>query len=163
MNHAKQRLPADITDALQALDTGVSKLRRAAKPYSPNLKFTLDGRLIGDIGELLAAKEFGITIQSKQNTGYDGIDEKDRHVEIKTTRLNSFAFRKISERVICIKLHDCTHWQVIYNGPGSNLAKLFALDHFVNQSRKITRRFPASLRSQRQLSISSILAVSSTS
>lgn len=149
----KRELPPEIAKALRQLDAGVEQLRAAGKKHELNLKFTLDGRLIGDIGEILAATELEITIQSNQNTGYDGTDRQGRRVEIKTTRLNSFAFRKIAERVICIKLHGSTHWEIIFDGAGNQIANQIPPEAFRNGSRKITRESPASLTSQRQLSI----------
>jgi hypothetical protein len=50
-----RKLPIKIQEALKHLDKGVEMLRGAGAKNAPNLKFTLDGRLIGDIGELLAA------------------------------------------------------------------------------------------------------------
>jgi len=156
----RRRLPKAISEAIEGLLSHVAGLQALARDHAPNLKFTLDGRLVGDIGELIAATKLGITIQKRQQTGFDGVDKEGRNVEIKTTFKNSFAFRKITERVICIKLHGSTHWEIIYDGLGSRLIKLFAEDAYGGNAYggdrypRITRKKPASLKSQRQLSIS---------
>jgi len=153
-NQIKRVVPRIIAEAIKEFQNQVGGLQKQAKKHAPNLNFTLDGRLVGDIGELLAAMELGIKIQKRQQTGFDGTDEAGRNVEIKTTFKESFAFRKIAERVICIKLHGSTHWEIIYDGPGYTIAKLFPKNAFIKGKREITRESPASLKSQRQLAIS---------
>ena len=152
---SKQLLPEKIRNAIQGLQEQVCCLQKLAWKHAPKLKFTLDGRLVGDIGELLAAMSLGITIQKRQETGFDGTDIQGRNVEIKTTFKDSFAFRKIAERVICIKLHGLTHWEVIYDGTGTAILPLFSQNAFVGKP-KVTHEIPASLKSQRQLSISKL-------
>jgi hypothetical protein len=151
-------LPRAIADAVLALQAQVGCLQQLAKKHAPKLNFTLDGRLVGDIGELLTAMTLGIEIQKRQETGFDGTDKEGRNVEIKTTFKESFAFRKIAERIICIKLHGFTHWEIIYDGPGTAILGLFAEDAFKGP-KTITRERPASLKSQRQLAISKFRAL----
>jgi hypothetical protein len=154
----KSPLPKAISEAIQNLQTQVDSLQQLAKRHAPKLNFTLDGRLVGDLGELLSAMKLGITIENQQRTGFDGVDQQGRNVEIKTTFQNSFAFRKIAERVICIKLHGSTHWEIIYDGDGKRLIEKFPKDAF-RGAPIITQEEPASLKSQRQLSIDKLRAL----
>ena len=155
----KYPLPKSVATIIAELHAQVGELQKLAAKHAPNLKFTLDGRLVGDIGEIIAAMELKIAIQNTQQTGHDGIDEEGRRVEIKTTFKDSFAFRKIAERLICIKLHGSTHWEIIYDGSGQHIANLFAADAFQEKNPKVTRQSPASLKSQRQLSIPKLAAL----
>lgn len=52
----------------------------------PLLKFTLDGRLLGDIGEALVADAFGITLCEQWEGGVDGRALDGRTVQIKATQ-----------------------------------------------------------------------------
>ena len=52
---------------------------------SSGLTFTLDGKLVGDIGEALAAELFGITLCGKRTPGVDGWAPDGRSVLIKAT------------------------------------------------------------------------------
>ena len=155
----KRNLPKKIHEALKHLEDGVRMLRQADAETAPKLQFTLDGRLIGDIGELLAAGHLDIAPQKCQQTGFDGTDQDGRHVEIKTTRLKSIAFRKIAERVICIKIHGNSHWEVIFDGPGTQIADQFLERDFKEGESQVKRGKPASLRSQRQLSIKKLASL----
>lgn len=156
----KQFFPAAISKALTAMQEQSDALEVLAIENGIDRKFTLDGRLIGDIGELIAAMNLGISLTKTQKTGYDGIDSKGRQVEIKTTQTNFFAFRKIAQRVICIKLHDTTHYEVIYDGPGKIL-----LPEFTDASFKVLRpttigKEHVSLVGQRQISITTLQELS---
>ena len=46
-----------IAEALRLISEGIQHLKRAF----PNRKFTIDGRLVGDIGEIIAALEMTLT------------------------------------------------------------------------------------------------------
>ncbi len=157
----KYPLPKSVATIIAELHAQVGELQKLAAKHAPNLKFTLDGRLVGDIGEIIAAMELKIAIQKTQQTGHDGIDEKGRRVEIKTTFKDSFAFRKIAERLICIKLHGSTHWEIVYDGSGARIAEEFPKKAFKKNSNQVLPDQPASLKSQRQLSTRKLAALKS--
>ncbi len=149
----KTTLPRSISTALTAMQEQSNRLQALAEKNGARREFTLDGRLIGDVGELLAAMKMGVTLTETQKTGYDGTDRKKQQVEIKTTQANSFAFRKIAKRVICIKLHGTTHYEVVYNGLGQKLLPLFTDAAFPGRRPGTIDKEPISLIGQRQLSI----------
>ena len=152
----KVALPPAIKDALSAMQKQSECLRILAEENGTRREFTLDGRLIGDIGELLATMKMGVTLTETQKTGYDGIDHNKQQVEIKTTQAKSFAFRKIAKRVICIKLHGTTHYEVVFDGLGQKLLPLFPDTAFPGRRPKIIGKQPVSLTGQRQLSINKL-------
>jgi hypothetical protein len=83
-----------------------------------NRKFTIDGRLVGDIGEIIAAAEFDITLDEVSRAGYDAKTSDGRDVQIKATFQDSLTFRTVPTLYIGIKLSpDGTH-EIIFNGPG---------------------------------------------
>jgi hypothetical protein len=86
--------------------------------------FTPDGRMVGDIGEVLAERLFCIRLEKNQRAGYDGILEKDgkTRVEIKITRKKAFQFRKITDQVIALSfVEGSKEVEVVFNGLGSLL------------------------------------------
>lgn len=87
------------------------------------LKFTLDGNLVGDIGEALAALMFGVRlVDAKSTEGIDGIAPDGRTVQVKTTGTGRGpAFRCVETRAehllfFDLDLENC-RGQVVFNGP----------------------------------------------
>jgi hypothetical protein len=64
--------------------------RRLRKHYEDTkLAFTLDGKLVGDLGEAIAAELFGLTLCKKRTPGVDGHAKDGRSVQVKATGLLS--------------------------------------------------------------------------
>jgi hypothetical protein len=83
-----------------------------------NRQFTIDGRLVGDIGEIIAAAEFDIKLDETSQSRHDGETTDGRKVQIKATFKDSLTFRSIPDYYLGLKLSwDGTH-EVIFNGPG---------------------------------------------
>ena len=51
----------------------------------PGLHFILDGKLVGDIGEAVAAEMFGLKLVPGGGTGIDGHTSDGRTVQVKAT------------------------------------------------------------------------------
>ena len=61
-----------------------------AKHFShTGLKFTLDGRLVGDIAEALALENFELTLPAKRTRGVDAITASGDSVQVKASGLQS--------------------------------------------------------------------------
>jgi hypothetical protein len=93
------------------------------------LKFTLDGNLVGDIGEAIAAELFGVKLVSTKSTeGIDGYAADGRTVQIKATGTRRGpVFRNTQIRAqhllfFCLDF-ETARGTVAYNGP----------EHFVTQ------------------------------
>jgi len=91
----------------------------------PGVDFTFDGKLVGDIGEVVAAKIFGITLTPGGGTGIDGYIESEvgrKSVQIKATnRSGGPAFRKVETRADYLIFLDFQFrdlcGEIIFNGP----------------------------------------------
>lgn len=87
-------------------------------------KFTLDGKLVGDIGEVIAAKAYGIELYSSNNPKYDGrvIGDKTKEVQIKATMKGNISFPNqevmIPEYFLAIQINNNGTFDEIYNGKG---------------------------------------------
>lgn len=112
----KFELPSVITDLVVARD-------RVRRHYGvPGLSFTLDGKLVGDIGEAVAAELFGLTLQPGGGTGVDGYSPDGRSVQIKATGTGRGpVFRKVDARadhLIFIEFDfEKLRGEIVFNGP----------------------------------------------
>jgi len=73
-----------IQEALSHIFRGIDMLQ---KHFSHRL-FTIDGRLVGDIGEIIAATEFDIKLDDKGRAVHDAETNDKRLVQIKATKTN---------------------------------------------------------------------------
>lgn len=87
------------------------------------LTFTLDGKLVGDIGEAVVAEAFGITLCATRTPGVDGHATDGRSVQIKATGLANGgpAFTPgegVADHLIFVRI-DFKDGKVavLYNGP----------------------------------------------
>jgi hypothetical protein len=53
------------------------------------LKFTLDGRLVGDIAEAMALEHFGLSLPTKRTKGVDALTPSGQTVQIKASGLEN--------------------------------------------------------------------------
>ncbi len=91
-------------------------------------KFTLDGNLVGDIGEVLAAEKYGIKLHPPGNNIHDGIEIKSgKEVQIKSSFgcQSYFPTNKdhIPDYLLAIKIKNNGKIVELYNGPGSLIQK----------------------------------------
>lgn len=89
---------------------------------SAGLKFTLDGNLVGDIGEAVAAELFGIKLIGTNGTGIDGHATDGRLVQVKATGTGRGpVFRHVDIRADHLLFFDIDFDNlrgiVIFNGP----------------------------------------------
>ena len=86
----------------------------------PIKNFTLDGRLVGDLGEVLAAAEYDINLFEGLAKHHDGASSDGRFVQIKATMKDSLTFPvdHIPDYYIGIKIHSDGSFSEIFNGPG---------------------------------------------
>lgn len=103
-----------IGDALRLIFDGIKSLRDAF----PKKEFTIDGRLVGDIGEVLAALEYDIELFDVLVKGHDGKTPDGRLVQVKATFKDSLTFRTVPDYYLGLKLYRDGNHEVIYNGPG---------------------------------------------
>lgn len=102
------------------------------------LKFTLDGNLVGDIGEAIAAELFGVKlVETKSTEGIDGFAPDGRTVQVKATGTKRGpAFRKTETRAdhllfFCLDFENATG-SIAYNGPEHHVTR-YLPDGFTGQ------------------------------
>ncbi len=102
--------------------------------------------MVGSIGELIGAVEYGLTLATASNMGWDAIrslpDGTTRTVEIKATQRKSVSVRHVDARcdellVIRLNLHAGT-WETIYAGPAPQVWELLAKTMPSNGQRQVS-------------------------
>ena len=88
-----------------------------SKPSYPERKFTLDGHLVGSIGEVVAAEAFNLTLYPMSHAGHDAWDVNGP-VQVKMTAGTSIAMYDCCVRLIVLKVISPQEAEVLYDGPG---------------------------------------------
>ncbi len=114
----KENMLDKLKTEIKSLQNSVLKL----KEHFPIKKsgFTLDGRLVGDIGEIVAQELFQIKLYEKVVKYYDAETtyEPNLKIQIKATFKESLTYNHEPDYYIGIKLFEDGSFKVIYNGPG---------------------------------------------
>jgi hypothetical protein len=106
-----------IRDAVNQMLQIVKQLQNAY----PKKRFTLDGRLVGDLGEILVEAAYDIELHNELQKHHDGITSDGRQVQIKATMQNSLTFPvdHVPDYYLGIKIHPDGTFTEVFNGPGS--------------------------------------------
>jgi len=103
-----------ISKALKSIFSGIIELHQAF----PSKNFTIDGRLVGDIGEVIAALEYDFELYDVQMADHDGKTSDGRKVQVKATFKNSLTFTTVPDYYLGFKLYEDGNFEEIFNGPG---------------------------------------------
>ena len=105
-----------IQKALEGLFVAVSQLQEAY----PGKPFTLDGRLVGDIGEVVASLAYKLTLNEGLTKHHDAVCDEGRNVQIKTTFGTSLTFpvHHVPDYYLGIRMNRDGTFEEIFNGPG---------------------------------------------
>nr|BDD44870.1 hypothetical protein 9 [bacterium] len=110
---------AEVQRLIPELHALISRFEAAA----PGRHFTVDGHLVGSIGEVLAADRFGLKLSIASTKGVDARTADGRRVEVKATMgKRGVALRGSvpeAEFLLAIQVHPDGSFTVIYNGPAA--------------------------------------------
>jgi len=123
----------------------------------PGRKFTLDGHLVGSIGEAWAANLFDLKLLPASAETHDAVTPDGRMVQVKATQGNAVAMSSQPDNLIVLRLNREGGAEVVYDGPGSlawaaagkkqkngqrtlRLSKLRTLQYQVPDSARLPRR-----------------------
>jgi hypothetical protein len=104
----------DIQHSLSLIFQGIEQLKQAF----PNRAFTIDGRLVGDVGEIIASIEYDIVLDTVSRPVHDATTSDGRQVQIKATFKDSLTFRSTPDYYLGLQLFEDGRHAEIYNGPG---------------------------------------------
>ena len=110
-----------IQDAVKDLLRIVTQLQATY----PKKRFTLDGRLTGDLGETLVEGAYDVEIFEGLEKHHDGKSSDGRLVQIKATMQRALTFPgdHVPDDYLRIQIHRDGTISEIFNGPGSIAAK----------------------------------------
>src|SRR5258707_3800006 len=104
-----------IREAFALIFQGIKRL----SDEFPNRAFTIDGRLVGEIGEVIVALEYDIVLDEVGRPNHDGTtSDGHRRVQIKATFKNHLTFKSIPEYYLGFKLYSDGSHEEVFNGPG---------------------------------------------
>jgi hypothetical protein len=123
-----------VLAAYQVLLAGqrtVQAIARKTLGYSSQHAFTIDGKLLGDLGELIACLEFGLSPLPTNTPGVDAKTDSDDFVEIKATAGESVWIPRVADvnprpkYVVVVKFNSTGHWEFPFHG---DLEALWTVD-----------------------------------
>lgn len=121
----------------------------------PGRHFTLDGHLVGSIGEVMAAYYYGIELYAASTEIHDG-EVDGKKVQIKISQQDNIVINHEPDYLIVLYLNRNGNIYEVYNGPGKlpwesaskrdshnnkhmRVNKLKELDKAVDECRRITQ------------------------
>jgi hypothetical protein len=116
-----KKMDTTIPTAIKQL---LSIVKRLQNTY-PKKRFTLDGRLVGDLGEILAESAYTIDLYSGTHKYHDAATPDGKQVQIKATMKNSLSFPTdhTPDYYLGIQINNDGSFTEIFNGPGPVAAK----------------------------------------
>ena len=84
----------------------------------PGRKFTPDGHLVGSIGEVIVAENYGLELLPNSTEKHDAKTKDGKLVQIKATQVKGISIYSEPDFIIVIQLQSDGSWIEIYNGPG---------------------------------------------
>lgn len=87
--------------------------------------FTLDGHLVGSIGEVYAAEKYGIKLFTSSAPTHDGKAPDGRLVQIKVTQRGSVGISERPDYLLVLSISKEGEFEEVYNGLGERVWKLF--------------------------------------
>lgn len=105
---------AEVSAELEKLYDASARL----EAMFPGRKFTLDGHLVGSIGEVVAAYMFDLDLNPASTQGHDAVARDGRRVEIKLTQGSAVAIRHEPDHLIVLHRPKGGPVRVVFNGPG---------------------------------------------
>ncbi len=85
----------------------------------PGRHFTPDGHVVGSIGEVLVAENYGLQLLPASYETHDAVTQDGRYVQIKATQIKRIAISSEPDYLIVIRIMPDGSFKECYNGKGS--------------------------------------------
>lgn len=103
-----------LSDKIKELYKITTELERTY----PGRKFTVDGHLVGSIGEVIVAEHYGLNLLPNSTKTHDAVSKEGKMVQIKATQVKGISISSEPDYVIVIRILSDGSWVEVYNGPG---------------------------------------------
>jgi hypothetical protein len=122
-----KQTPRNIGAAIKDLYKARNRLRKAFR----DLPFTLDGNLIGDIGEAIAMHDFELIPLRKGSKGHDFKTQSGKLVQVKATQQTKkgvgLGQKKVHfEHLVVFQIFEDGTYSILFDGPGGYIDKAWA-------------------------------------
>ena len=107
-----------IENLIQMLSKAVSELDDVCKAVEPQRHFTLDGHLVGSIGEVVAQYYYDIALEQSSVAKYDA-HHNGKEIQIKTTQRSSVMLQHGDGYLIVLHMSAEGAFSEVYNGLAS--------------------------------------------
>lgn len=105
-------LPAPVADLYRAIEKLQATYGR---------KFTLDGHVLGSIGEVVAQEAFGFELLPMSARVHDAHCTRRGAVQVKITGGKTVALRQNCNHLVVLKVLSPEEAEVVYDGPGATV------------------------------------------
>lgn len=102
----------------------IIKIANELERMYPGRHFAPDGHMVGSIGEVIAAEEYGLELFEASHPVHDAKAKDGKLVQIKATQGDRIAISDRPEHLIVLKIHCDGGFEEVYNGPGEVAWKL---------------------------------------
>jgi hypothetical protein len=108
---------AKTDEVLETVERLLESVQRLERLY-PGRRFTLDGHLVGSIGEVLAAELYGLELLPPSAETHDAVATDGRKVQIKLTQTNRVGLYEEPQHLVVLRLTPTAEVEEVFNGPG---------------------------------------------
>ena len=84
----------------------------------PSKHFTLDGILIGNLGEVYAAEKYCLNLLPEASKTHDAINAEGQYVQIKTTQGKKIGLYEEPDYLLVLQVQRDGTFSEVYYGPG---------------------------------------------
>lgn len=109
-------------DFIQQIPNIIKELYRIVNVLErnfPGLRFTLDGHLVGSLGEVIASYYYDLKLLPPSSGIHDATTRDGKLVQIKATQIDKIAIRHEPEHLLVLKILGDGSFMEVYNGPGN--------------------------------------------
>lgn len=134
------RLSKVYLESFQAL----LRIQETLRCHENRKKFTIDGNIIGDIGEIMAEKHYQIALHENQKKASDAhtLDKDEILVQIKCSFIGArYTYRKYAEKTLlylALQIHENGDIEEVYNGD-NNFIQEFLKEESGGKRKETTR------------------------
>lgn len=104
--------------AVQHIMATMFSAQNALKVLAPEFRWAGLGNLLGDFGEYVAIKHYGLEKAAAGSNGYDALTADGKTVQIKANRsASTIGFRGEADLLLVLKVEPDGSWSECYYGP----------------------------------------------
>ncbi|WP_455581849.1 DUF6998 domain-containing protein [Dysosmobacter sp.] len=100
---------------------GIYSITKQLEEMYPGRHFTPDGHLVGSLGEVLVAADYGLALLPASHETHDALSVDGRLVQIKATQVKKIAISSKPDYLIVIQIKSDGTYEEIYNGKGASV------------------------------------------